>query len=223
MLDSTVDLLEEEDRAILEKTLSNKGYMSIQSVREAIFTDYKSDLEKIDDDVLLWIDTHINYPLFITKDYIYTREELLSKFPFESFATEPEQVFVQQKFVMSYTKLGSIVVGEPSYHDIDDENVDSVKDQILSENRRNHKTENCERKEAKSNIYIGKDDWKNFKLMKRLVKGMQKFLAIEGDFMQATRATALLLGGPEKKEVVEDIVIENVEDDLVLHIPELNL
>ena len=64
---------------------------------------------------------------------------------------------------------------------------ETVRDKIRRQRNRAYLPEECVKRVARMQVLVGKDDWKNFKLMRRFVSGAQKFLAIEGSFEQAAR------------------------------------
>ena len=192
-METTRELLGEEDLSIVNKYVENHGYMTIGQVREHFAQNTKDDYRGIESDDLMWIDLHIDYPIFITKDYIYNKDELTRTFPFDEFNTSPEKVFIRQQ-VVRYSGT------EDFWHqDITNTDFTKVTDIIRKERCSSHAAAEVSVETALSKVYIGREEWKTFKLMKRLVSGMQNFLAIEGfSFRDASKALPLLMG--QKKE-----------------------
>jgi hypothetical protein len=225
MFDSVRDLFDAGTLAATDAAIAVEGYYTIDQVRQYLESNVKGEYTYVDTDDLVWLDLHINYDIFLVKDYAYSREELEETYPFEAFATTPEQVFVRQALVRT-----DAPDAEPDleHQDIDvgagDAGIDAetVKDKIRRQRNRAHLSDECTKRVARMQVLVGKDDWKNFKLMKRFVRGAQKFLALEGfSFTQAARALPLLLMAPADKDAPKGAV--ELLDEKNYYVPELEL
>lgn len=194
MFDSVRDLFDSETLNATDAAIAAEGYYTIDQVRQYLESNVKGEYTYVETDDLVWLDLHVNYDIFLVKDYVYSREELEETYPFEAFATTPEQVFVRQALIRT-----DIPGAEPDFEHQDIVNgelsvdTETVRDKIRRQRNRAHLAEECVKRVARMKVLVGKDDWKNFKLMRRFVSGAQKFLAIEGSFEQAARVLPLLL------------------------------
>jgi hypothetical protein len=136
---------------------------SIETVRKIISSNtVHLDEMSIDPEIMLTIDKDINYPIFITNDNIYTREELLSNFPFEDFAVTPETIFSQQEIGIFMTR------GEHEYvaRDVNsNEEFISIEDLVARAVRNNYVKKNELIEVVKTKIFLGKQKWENFNLV----------------------------------------------------------
>lgn len=244
MFDSVRDLFDAETLAATDAAISAEGYYTIDQVRQYLESNVKGEYTYVDTDDLVWLDLHVDYDIFLVKDYAYSREELEETYPFDAFATTPEKVFVRQALIRTDSSLPG---ADPDleHQDIGDGgedggsrvDVETVKDKIRRQRNRAHLPEACTKRVARMQVLVGKDDWKNFKLMKRFVRGAQKFLALEGfSFAQAARALPLLLMAPTNPQEPRTVaasengkspVVELVDDDgrpeKNYYVPELEL
>ena len=143
-----IKLLSNEDKKILQTDLNKNGYDTIECVRTSILSNNhkNNDLTYIDADSLISIDLRINYPIFITEEDVFTRDEIIEKFNINAFGIEPEQIFNQQ----------FIEVIDSDYTIYDPE----VKKSKTNDNI------------YTSQIYIGKERWKDFVIMYRFRRSL---------------------------------------------------
>jgi hypothetical protein len=150
-----------------------------------------SDVIYIDPSLYVLVNAYINYPIFITKNNIYSKEEICKEYPFAELGTSPENVFDQQeigKFTVdkSVDYLFRDASDEPFYYYKDDYN--------FSTNNRYKRTIKPD-KVIKSFIYKAGERFEDFTLMKKFVRGFQQFIPIEGGatFGQAVKALPFFL------------------------------
>jgi len=175
---TSYDLLELDFRESLDEVLKD-GYMTIEQVRNLFATNtpkrsFSSYGELIcpDADLLAHIDSGINYPIFITEDYIFTRSELMDRFPFEIIGKFPEDVFSRQELGKFEYCNGN---EEPIYEIVSrDMNCSSG---FMFNNDTSTPREILV---VKTNIYIGRESWKDFQFLNRFVR-MSKNLLISDE------------------------------------------
>jgi hypothetical protein len=91
-----VSLLTREEKENRDELVKD-GYFNIQQVRdyyESLGND--TDTIMLDAELIMLIDSLINYKLFIVDDNFYTREEIYENFAFIEFNTQPERYFDQK-------------------------------------------------------------------------------------------------------------------------------
>jgi hypothetical protein len=62
--------------------------------------DIRGENYQLDGEVIHIIDIQIDYPVFVTDDNIYSRDELIARYPFDGLRTTPETVFSQQELAV---------------------------------------------------------------------------------------------------------------------------
>ncbi len=147
MKSELVSLLSDEDISVLNTDLNTNGYDPIEKIRSSILTNNHkyTDLTCIDVDLLIAIDLRIDYPIFITEDDVFIRDEIIDKFNFCDFGIEPEQIFNRQ----------CIEVIDNDYTIYDPEIRKSKSDRIYN-----------------TQIYIGKERWKDYIVMYRFRRSL---------------------------------------------------
>ena len=94
----TRSLLSESEKASLDE----EGILSIDSVRSIISENMVKAQESyegaygLDPDLLILIDSRIDYKIYIIDDNVYLFEELYMAYPFQEFNVTPESVMVRQ-------------------------------------------------------------------------------------------------------------------------------
>ena len=117
---------------------------------------------------------------------MYTREELYESFPFHEFGMQPEAVFMPQEIgvfpprATSFTEELEYVV-----RDVGDDSVDfvTIEDLVGRVARKNYTARRAPLRVVKTKIFVGKEQWRDFKLLQQVFRGM-------------ARARTLALGGP---------------------------
>lgn len=210
----SIDLLHPDEQKSIRAQIKKSGYMKIQDVKNLIFSNqFKiDDITDVDPEFLLIIDAYINYPIFITNNQIFTREDLIEKFPFKEFNTEPEKIFRQQE-VGVYVHNKQL---EYDIRDISDKPFFSIEDFVKSHAKKGHTPNPQATKKVATKIYIGKDEWEDFCLMKRFVRGFQNLIPIEGgaSFEQAVKALPWFIAsqGPGGQKLLADKPAEAPEE-----------
>lgn len=143
-------LLSDEDRKIVEDSIKNNGYYTIETIKDQILkvNNIYSDYTHIDVDLIITIDLYINYPIFLTESGIYTKDTMMNTYYMKDFDTTPEVIF---------NRLYVIVVND-EYFLYDPEEEKKEVDKIYP-----------------TQIYIGKERWKDYMAIYRLRNAL-KFL-----------------------------------------------
>jgi hypothetical protein len=211
---STADcrvFLTSEELARTDEYLDQNGFLTIEQVRELLRREtIKETLEMrgepcaIEAEIMVFVDTRIDFQVFVTSENVYTREELEEHFPFRELRTTPEEVFSRQ-VVGAFPSRGG--EGAYEYAACDEDNEDGFL-AYTQEHRHNSSTRgwggpNTKRvpvEIAKTKIYIGKSRWTDFLAMKQFIRSFQTFVvpmiqaARDGDPL-SSRALTHLLGG----------------------------
>jgi hypothetical protein len=156
------------------------GYQSVKEIKSFILkntnheSDFETDYNGLDVEIIMQIDQMINYNIYIDGKNIYTREDLFSKFPFEQFRKQPEELFSQQEVAL----VLCVRTGKSVYvtRNIDsDEEFMSVADSISFMNGSGSKSKVL--KTALSKVFIGQANWKNFLKMVDFTKNFKSVIA----------------------------------------------
>jgi len=192
--------LEEKEysRALLSPAdlaqLKREGFLTIEAVRELVRQNTVKESQEaqgetyaIDPEMLMLIDTRTNYRVFIAGDNVYTREELCAHYPFEELRTAPEKVFVQQEVGVFPPKTGATRGGLPGResgaHEFvardlgDNDEFIIIEDLVRRAAREGYQTERAPVRVVKTKVFLGKDRWKDFVAMDRLVRSFRTFVA----------------------------------------------
>lgn len=176
-------LLSANDAKAVDEELKKGGFMTIAQVREIVKTntikesmDARGETYAIDPEIMIVIDSRVNYKVFITGDNVYTREELYSHMPFFDLQTDPEDVFVQQEIGVFPARKYAMESDEFEYvaRDVGDETVEFVmiEDMVGKVARKDYKPKRAPAKIVKTKIYLGKEKWDDFCLVHRFAKGV---------------------------------------------------
>jgi hypothetical protein len=177
-------LLDKLELAQLDQEIAKNGYLTIEQVRSLVQQNtakYEIVGEKqtlvVDPEIILSIDTHTNYNVFISNDDVLTRENLLAQYPFEEMGNTPESVFEQQEIGTFTSKGGHIV--ELVTRDVGSTAEILTTAELVS---RSVHTENYTHNKVKkpnqiiqTHVYIGKENWEDFTSMAKLARGVRKF------------------------------------------------
>ena len=140
------------------------GILSIDRIRRLVadhtIADEESDAAatatSIDPEMILRIDAHTNYKVFLAGDNIYTREELYDNFPFYELGVQPEAVFAPQE-------VGKFANGTQIYYRARDAHGDGF----------SHGPAQV----AKTKVYIGRQDWTDFEAVARLARSSVRIMS----------------------------------------------
>ena len=197
---TSMNLLSDEEYKDVQAYIKEFGYMPIQSIRHMLLNyNCKTDSYlNVDPSFLLIIDAYIDYPIFFAKNQVFTRQDLMEKFPFIEFNTVPEKIFKQQE-------IGAFVAKgekEPQYEmrDISNEPFMSTKDFVKSHIIKGYTNQKITSVKVTTKIYAAKEEWDEFCLMKTFIKGFQNLIPIEGGatFGQAIQALPWFLTSQAK-------------------------
>lgn len=145
------NLLSDEDKKTLISYINDHGYMSIENVVTLFNSNINnSDYTLIDEDIIINTDLRIDYPIFITKDSIYNREDIIKKYEMEKFNISPELIFNKQY----------IEVIDKDYYLYDPESSISKESKIGINTI------------YETKIYIGKDKWNEYLVMYQFMKSL---------------------------------------------------
>jgi len=148
-------------------------FWTIDTVREFFLNNYRdSDL---DPEGMLTIDTHTDYAIYVAENNVFTRADLLDAYPFEEFKQTPEDVFVQQE--IGVFKTGNEFSPEEYVsRDVGDTESAFAPASMLIRAIKNKMPSKVKPvKIAKTKIFVGKERWDDFKLMKRLMRTVTRF------------------------------------------------
>jgi hypothetical protein len=142
-----VGLLSDEDKLVLLNDIKKSGYYTIQDIIRYICHNHThDDFTSIDADLVISIDLHTNYKVFITEHDIYTREQIMDKYNVASVGlTDPEILFNPQQ----------IEVIDSDYFIFDQETTTRTPQKLLS-----------------TKVYIGKEKWKDYMVAFRFMRSM---------------------------------------------------
>jgi hypothetical protein len=138
------------------------GILSIDRIRRLVADHTIADEEtdatatSIDPEMILRIDAHTNYKVFLAGDNIYTREELYDNFPFYELGVQPEAVFAPQE-------VGKFINGTQIYYRARDAHGDGF----------SHGPAQV----AKTKVYIGRQDWTDFEAVARLARSSVRIMS----------------------------------------------
>lgn len=144
---------------------AGKASLTIREVRALLA---QNTLEGVlDPELAAALDGRVDYDLFFAGDSVYTRGELESRFPLKEFRLTPEALFVRQEFVWPAPAEAS-----EDWTSEDEAGVESgptMHDMLpgLAPQRGSH-------------IFLGKELWEDFLLLRRMVRGAAGIAAAGG-------------------------------------------
>lgn len=199
------DLLSKDRQSAITKEIKDYGYMTTKQIKDLIKNNqFKNKHTFLDPEFAVTLDCYIDPddPIFIDRknNQIYRRKDLFDKFPFAEFGTTPEKVFRQQEIGVFMKQIGSKVELDYIIRDASSDCFISVADEVKSATLRGHIVEIKATKTALTNFYFENDEWEDFQLMKRFIRGFQQYIPIEGGatFKQAVQALPMFLGAQAK-------------------------
>lgn len=141
--------------------------LSIKDVRNIITENTVGDTyDKLEPELLIAIDSRINYNIYVVHDNIYTYEELCISFPFQEFNILPKSIFVQQIIVVfEDDKMEVFNEGDPIISAYDMVKIATDKIKSRDEIKQSKKI-------IKSKIFIGGEKWKDFLHLRGFFRGM---------------------------------------------------
>lgn len=153
-----------------EKEKSDLTIFSISDIRNIIIENSNRDAyDKIDPDLLITVDSRINYNIYIVEDNIYTYEELCTVFPFQEFNISPDSIFIRQIIIIFDDNLVEVINdGDPIISTYDLVKLATAKTTAEPS------VEDIKRptKIIKSKIFIGGEKWKDFLQLRGFFRGM---------------------------------------------------
>ena len=157
-------------RQLLSKEKQDKvknELLTIEDIKTLFsMNENRYNLDNIDPNLLIEIDSRINYNIYIVDDNIYSHDELCIAYPFQEFNILPSSIFIRQLIVLF--KNDSIEVineGDQIITSTDTLNLVSQKIKTASEIIQAKKIVN-------SKIFVGKEKWKDFLQMSGFFRGM---------------------------------------------------
>lgn len=183
-------LLSQEELILLKTNIEENGFMTINQIRELVkqnnvkeSQEARGETYAVDSELMLLIDSRTNFPIFISGDNVYTREELIRYYPFEEFRIEPENVFIQQEIgVFPPGKYQMQDDTTPSYEYVardlgSEEEFTMIDDLVRSAINKKYDSNRSPLRIIKTKIFLGKEKWDDFKTMKRFVNSFSTFVA----------------------------------------------
>jgi len=152
-----------------EKEKSDLTIFPISTIRNIIIENNNRDTyDKIDPDLLITVDSRINYNIYIVEDNIYTYEELCTVFPFQEFNISPDSIFIRQIIIIFDDNLVEVINdGDPIISTYDLVKLATANPDIMTK-------EDIKKpiKIIKSKIFIGGEKWKDFLQLRGFFRGM---------------------------------------------------
>jgi len=192
-------LLDDKELDLLKKEIAAGGFLTIRQARELIndYTTFSGDVFSIDPELMLAIDTRINYRLFITKDNVFTHEELLKAYPFHDLGQTPENVFVQQEVGVFPPNKGDDQIRLLA------RDRGSVAPFLLMGEQR-QLVESQPSKITLTKIFLGRDRWEDFVFTHRFARCFQTFFAPQLQLKASEDlppVLSFLLGAPKNSAI----------------------
>jgi hypothetical protein len=160
----TRQLLSEKDRVDL-------NILEISAIRNIIIENSNRDsYDKIDPDLLIAVDSRINYNIYIIEDNIYTYEELCTVYPFQEFNISPDSIFIRQIIIIFDNNLVEVInEGDPIISTYDLVKLATANTVTIEAAAKDIKRPT---KIIKSKIFIGGEKWKDFLQLRGFFRGM---------------------------------------------------
>ena len=150
--------------------------LSIEEVREIIIENCnKETYDNIDYELLIAIDSQINYNIYLISDNIYDYKGLCMSYPFHEFNILPESIFNRQIIVyFENSKIEVMNEGDP---------IVSTYDLIKLSNKKISNVEEMSKvsKLIRSKIFVGGEKWKDFLQLHGFFRGMVQISTLQID------------------------------------------
>jgi hypothetical protein len=150
--------------------------LSIEEVREIIIENCnKETYDNIDYELLIAIDSQINYNIYLISDNIYDYKGLCMSYPFHEFNILPESIFNRQIIVyFENSKIEVMNEGDP---------IVSTYDLIKLSNKKISNVEEISKvsKLIRSKIFVGGEKWKDFLQLHGFFRGMVQISTLQID------------------------------------------
>jgi hypothetical protein len=150
--------------------------LSIEEVREIIIENCnKETYDNIDYELLIAIDSQINYNIYLISDNIYDYKGLCMAYPFHEFNILPESIFNRQIIVyFENSKIEVMNEGDP---------IVSTHDLIKLSNKKISNVEEMSKvsKLIRSKIFVGGEKWKDFLQLHGFFRGMVQISTLQID------------------------------------------
>ena len=210
-------LLSHEAEMGVDKLNRTKGYMTIEQVRDLLVTNtVKGSVEAcgIDPEVMVQIDSRINYKIFIAGDNVYTREELYDNFSFHELNVQPEGFFTAQEIGVFAPRES----GNPYQYiarDADDDTLvmTLVDDMLELEMRKNPRPARAPVRIVKTKIYIGKEQWDDFMSIQRTIRAVTRVTQARAAHGKSGGLSLMLGGGNSAQLMIENAARDKAFDD----------
>jgi hypothetical protein len=154
-----------------EKEKSDLSILEISAIRNIIIENSNRDsYDKIDPDLLIAVDSRINYNIYIIEDNIYTYEELCTVYPFQEFNISPDSIFTRQIIIIFDDNLIEVINdGDPIISTYDLIKLGTATMANLEAAAKDIKRPS---KIIRSKIFIGGEKWKDFLQLRGFFRGM---------------------------------------------------
>lgn len=201
-------LLSAEERTALREEIRERGFMRIEEVRDLIGQNTakvaraaEGEACLLDPEVIILVDTRVDYKIFVAGDNVYTREELYAAYPFQEFGIPPEAVFAQQEIGIFPAKKYALAAEELEYvaRDVGDETVDFVmlEDLVGRAARATHADGRRPLKIVKTKVFLGKERWDDFAALHRVTRSILRVSQVRQLAGGSGGGLLALLAGPE--------------------------
>jgi hypothetical protein len=208
-------LLPAAEISSIEEEIKKSGFMTVEQVREIIKNntvkesmDARGETTAIDPEIMIAIDSRINFKVFISGDNVYTREELYAHLPFHDLKAEPEDVFVQQEIGVFPARKYAMDSDEFEYvaRDLGDDTVEFVmiEDMVGKVARKDYQAKRAPVKIVKTKVFLGKEKWDDFCLIHKFAKGV---VNISGGKTTSPFLAAMIGAAPSRPALMDEATL----------------
>jgi len=149
------------------ESIKKEELLTIEQVRSIISDNCSiNTYNNVDLDILIAIDSRINYNIYLVEDNVYTYNELCISYPFQELNILPESIFIRQIVVIFENGLMEVFNDDSakiSSHDL----IKIANKKITSESEIN-----SVKKIVKTKIFIGGEKWKDFLQIRGFFRGI---------------------------------------------------
>ena len=194
-----------------EKEKSDLSILGISTIRNIIIENSNRDsYDKIDPDLLIVVDSRINYNIYIIEDNIYTYEELCTIYPFQEFNISPDSIFTRQIIIIFDDNLVEVINdGDPIISTYDLVKLGTATATALEAAAKDIKRPS---KIIKSKIFIGGEKWKDFLQLRGFFRGMIQVSNLQIDNGQTPEFLKPFTLAISNQLMLEDTPTKNKEE-----------
>lgn len=179
-------LLAPAARAALDAELKQTGYMTIPEVRALLASNTNprcsaEGIYTLDADLIAQLDVRLNQPVFILPDNtVYSRQDLLDKFPFAELRTTPEQIFAQQEIGEFAVRASNLDQTAKEYQARDlgtDDEFVMFEDLVGRDARANYADRRPLERVVKTKVFLAREGWEDFVALAKHIRALKRIVA----------------------------------------------